>query len=82
MRQVGKGALQRPHLGEVQSHLFAVEVRLVESESRFGRRQRIAETDPDPSEGLEVLELHLWVERAEQSFKTGLERQDWKRRRK
>lgn len=76
MQQVGRDDLQRPHLGEIQSHLFAVEVSLVESESRFGCSQSIAETDPDPSERLEVLELHLWVKRAEQSFKTGLEERE------
>lgn len=53
---------RRRHLGEVQSHLFAVEVCLVESESRLGSSQSIAETDPDPPERLEVLELHLRVE--------------------
>lgn len=75
MQQVGRDDLQRPHLGEVQSHLFAVEVGLVESESRFGSSQGVAETDPDPSERLEVLELHLRVKRAEQGFKSGLEEQ-------
>lgn len=62
MQQVGKDELQRHHLGEVESHLFAVEVSLVESESRFGCSQSIAETDPDPPERLEILELHLRVE--------------------
>lgn len=62
-----------PHLGEVQPHLLAVEVRLVQPQPGLGRRQRIAEADPDPPERLEVLERHLRVERAEQSFETTLE---------
>lgn len=72
MRQVGE--IQRPHLGKVESHLFAVEVRLVKSESCFSCSQSVTETDSDPPERLEVLELHLRVEGAEQCFKTGLER--------
>lgn len=75
MQQVEKDELQGPYLGEVEPHLFAVEVGLVESQSRLGRGQSVAETDPDPPERLEVLELHLRVERAEQAFKTGLERE-------
>lgn len=66
--------LPRRHLGKVESHLFAVEVRLVESESCFGCSQSVTETDSDPPERLEVLELYLRVEGAEQSFKTDLER--------
>ena len=75
MQQVEKDELQGPYLGEVEPHLFAVEVGLVESQSRLGCGQSVAETDPDPPERLEVLELHLRVERAEQAFETGLERQ-------
>lgn len=75
MQQVEKDELQGPYLGEVEPHLFAVEVGLVESQSRLGCGQSVAKTDPDPPERLEVLELHLRVERAEQAFETGLERQ-------
>lgn len=70
MQRVAK----RHYLGKVQSHLFAVQVGLVESESRLSCSQSIAETDPDPPERLEVLELHLRVEGTEQGLKTGLER--------
>lgn len=75
MLKVEKDEFQRHYLSEVQSHLFAVEVSLVESESCLGCSQSITETDPDSPERLEVLELHLWVERTEQGLKTGLKRQ-------
>jgi len=45
----------------------------MQSESRLGRSQSITEADPDPPEGLEVLELHLWVKGTEQGLKAGLE---------
>lgn len=74
MQQVEKDELQEPYLGEVEPHLFAVEVGLVESQSRLSGGQSVTETDPDPPERLEVLELHLRVERAEQAFETGLKK--------
>lgn len=78
MQQAEKDGLQRPYLSKVESHLFAVEVRLVESESRLSCSQSVTEADPDPPERLEVLELHLRVEWAEQGLKTGLQR--WEKR--
>lgn len=59
-------------LGEIESHLLAVEVGLVQPESRLRRRQSIAETNPDPAERLEVLELDLRVEGPEQGLEIGL----------
>lgn len=62
-----------PHLCKVQPHLLAVEVRLVQPQPGLGRSQRVTEADPDPPERLEVLERHLRVERAEQSFEATLD---------
>lgn len=59
-------------LSKVESYLFAVEVCLMQSESCLSCSQSIPETDPDPPEGLKVLELHLWVKWTEQSLKASL----------
>lgn len=63
------------YLSKVQPHLFPVEVGLVQAESGLGRSQSVAEADPHPPEGLEVLELHLGVEGAEQGLKSDLKTQ-------
>lgn len=64
---------QRHYLGKVESHLFAIKVSLMQSQSRLSCSQSITEIDPDPPERPEVLELHFWVKRTEQGLKTGLE---------
>ena len=44
----------------------------MQPQPRLGCSQSITETDPDPPERPEVLELHLWVEGPEQGLKAGL----------
>lgn len=66
------GSVWTPYLSEVQPHLPAAEVRLVQSEPGLCCGQGVAEADPDPPEGPEVLELDLWVEGAKQRLKAGL----------
>jgi len=60
------------YLGEVEPHLLAAEVGLVEAEPGLGCSQSVTEADPHAPERLEVLELDLRVEGPEQGLKAGL----------
>ena len=63
------------NLSEVEAHLLAVEVALVEAEPGFGCGQGLAEVDPDATETLKELEGHVRMEGAEQGLETGLGRE-------
>lgn len=64
------GAANVHRLCEVEPHLSAVEAALVQPEPRFRSRQSVAEADPHSAKRLEILELHLGVERTEQGLET------------
>ena len=65
--------LTRPHLSEVQTHLFAVEDALVQLLTSLRRGKGLCEVDAHTPETLEELERCAGIEGQEQGFKLCLE---------